>query len=122
MCIRSITSCGVALLSISGAANTAQPSINLLRVPDSGIQPQIVERDGIDHLLYFTGDAQKGDLNYGVSRDYGKTFSRPIRVNSEPGTAMATGNIRGGQMAVGTNRAGFPRDRNDRDAPREQVP
>jgi len=99
----SLVMCGVALVSAVGAANPAKPSINLMRVPNSGIQPQIVEKDGIVHLLYFTGDPKGGDLNYVESRDYGKTFSKPIRVNSESGTAMATGNIRGGQMAIGAD-------------------
>ncbi len=93
----------LAVLCAGGAVNPVQPSVSLMRVPDSGIQPQIVEKDGIVHLLYFTGDPKNGDLNYVESRDYGKTFSKPIRVNSEPGTAMATGNIRGGQMAIGAN-------------------
>ena len=99
----SLLICGFALLSAVGAVNPVQPSINLMRVPDSGIQPQIIEKDGVIHLLYFTGDPRNGDLNYVASHDYGKTFSKPIRVNSEPGTAMATGNIRGGQMAIGAN-------------------
>ena len=110
----------VAVFSTTGRAGAPQPSVNLIRVPNSGIQPQIVERDGIVHLLYFTGDPAKGDLNYVTSRDYGKTFSTPIRVNSEPGTAMATGNIRGGQMAIGANgivhvsqEIGFSRPRED---------
>lgn len=94
---------GAAVLSTTDAATTAQPSVNLLRVPDSGIQPQIVEKDGVVHLLYFTGDPKNGDLNYVVSRDQGKNFSKAIRVNSEQGTAMATGNIRGGQIAIGAN-------------------
>lgn len=94
---------GIALHSAVGPVNPALPSINLMRVPDSGIQPQIIEKDGIVHLLYFTGDPKTGDLNYVVSRDYGKTFSKPLRVNSEPGTVMATGNIRGGQIAIGAN-------------------
>src|SRR5215471_4127876 len=102
-CVCSIIISAVALLSAVGAATT-QPSVNLMRVPEFGIQPQIVEKDGLVHLLYFTGDHQKGDLNYVVSWDYGKTFSKPIRVNSKPGTAMATGNIRGGQMAIDANR------------------
>lgn len=94
---------GVALLSTVGAANSTQASVSLLRVPESGIQPQVIERDGVVHLLYFTGDPKNGDLNYVSSLDFGKTFSKPIRVNSEPGTAMATGNIRGGQMAIGAS-------------------
>jgi hypothetical protein len=103
LCISFLITCGLALLSTVGAANTEGTSINFMRVPDSGIQPQIVEKDGVIHLLYFTGDAQKGDLNYVVSRDYGRKFSKPIRVNSEAGTAMATGNIRGGHLAIGAN-------------------
>ena len=95
--------CGVALFTASAVADPNQPPINLMRVPNSGIQPLIVEEDGIVHLLYFTGDPKGGDLAYVESRNYGKTFSKPIRVNSEPGTAMATGNIRGGQMAIGAN-------------------
>jgi hypothetical protein len=91
------------LAAAAGTANVAQPSVDLIRVPQGGIQPQVVEKDGIVHLLYFTGDPAKGDLNYATSRDYGKTFSKPMRVNSDPGTAMATGNIRGGQLAVGAN-------------------
>jgi hypothetical protein len=85
------------------AASTPQPSVDLIRVPQGGIQPQVIEKDGVVHLLYFTGNAAKGDLNYVTSRDYGKTFSKPIRVNSEPGTVMATGNIRGGQLAIGAD-------------------
>ena len=80
-----------------------QASVDLIRVPNSGIQPQVVQKAGVVHMLYFTGDPQKGDLNYVTSKDYGKTFSKPIRVNSEPGTAMAIGNIRGGQIAIGAN-------------------
>ncbi|HEY4085680.1 MAG TPA: hypothetical protein VGM43_07060 [Bryobacteraceae bacterium] len=93
----------VALATTVGASNVAQPTVDLIRVPQNGIQPQVVEKDGIVHLLYFTGEPAKGDLNYATSRDFGKTFSRSIRVNSEPGTVMATGNIRGGQLAIGAN-------------------
>ena len=95
----------IGLLSTSDSAGTQLPAVNLIRVPDSGIQPQVVERDGIVHLLDFAGDPQKGDLNYVTSHDFGQTFSKPIRVNSKPGTAMATGNIRGGQLALGPNGA-----------------
>jgi hypothetical protein len=103
LCLIFVALSGIALLSSGGAAKTAETSVDLIRVPDSGIQPQVLEKDGVIHLLYFTGDPQKGDLNYVTSRDYGRTFSKPIRVNSEPGTAMATGNIRGGQIALGAN-------------------
>jgi hypothetical protein len=102
LCVLFCVFLGVALLS-RGAAKVLETSVDAIRVPDSGIQPQLIERDGVIHLLYFTGDPKMGDLNYVTSRDYGQTFSKPIRVNSEPGTALATGNIRGGQLALSPN-------------------
>jgi hypothetical protein len=87
------------LLVITGVAHAA---VSTIRVPNGGIQPQVVERDGIVHLLYFSGDPQKGDLFYVRSKDYGFTFSKPIPVNRAP-DAMAIGNIRGAQLAVGRN-------------------
>jgi len=79
-------------------------AVSAIRVPNGGIQPQIVERDGIVHMIYFTGDPAKGDLFYVRSGDYGTTFSKPLPVNHTPeGAAMAIGNIRGAQLAVGRN-------------------
>jgi hypothetical protein len=89
--------------AIYAASGSSAPNVTVLRTPHDGIQPQVVERSGVLHLIYFTGEANGGDLNYVQSRDYGRTFSTPIRVNSEPGTAMAIGNIRGGQIAIGGN-------------------
>ena len=83
-------------ISLSAAVTT-------IRVPDGGIQPQIVERDGIVHLLYYKGDTSKGDLFYVKSKDYGETFSKPIPVNHIEGSAIAAGNIRGAQLAIGRN-------------------
>jgi hypothetical protein len=84
-----------------GAGATTATRVTTIHVPDGGIQPQVVERDGTVHLLYFSGAPEKGDLYYVRSRDYGQTFSKPIRVNQTPGAAMAVGNIRGAQMAIG---------------------
>src|SRR5450631_2375869 len=74
------------------------PDISLVQVPHGGIQPQAVMDGGTLHLLYFSGDPKGGDLFYVKSPDYGATWSAPLRVNSDPGTAMAIGTIRGGQM------------------------
>jgi hypothetical protein len=85
-----------------GSSSSTASQVELKRVPDGGIQPQVVvDPQGIVHLIYFKGDAGKGDLFYVKSSDAGQTFSRPIRVNSQSGSAIATGNIRGGQIAVG---------------------
>jgi hypothetical protein len=87
----------------ASAARIGEPAVSLLRVPEGGIQPQVVEQDGVVHLIYFAGDPQKGDIYYVKSRDYGRTFSRPLRVNHTSGSAIAVGNIRGAQIAVGRN-------------------
>jgi hypothetical protein len=94
-----------ALLSSSFAAPFAMTSnvaVTLVRVPHGGIQPETtVDSAGTLHLLYFAGEPRSGDLFYIRSTDYGATFSTPVRVNSQPGSAIATGTIRGGQLAVG---------------------
>jgi len=78
--------------------------VTLERVPGGGIQPQaVVDGSGRVHLLYFTGDPAAGDLFYVSSGDDGATFTSPLRVNSEAGSAIATGTIRGGHLALGRN-------------------
>lgn len=81
----------------------ASPVVTTLRVPNGGIQPQVVERDGVVHLIYFSGEAEKGNIFYVRSRDYGQTFSKPVPVNQTAGSAIAVGNIRGAHLAVGRN-------------------
>src|SRR5215510_6431047 len=85
------------LISTSvGRADTG--SVVLVRVPGNGIQPEaVVDSRGTMHVLYFAGEPQAGDLFYVRSKDYGQTFSVPVRVNSQPGSAIAIGTIRGGQ-------------------------
>ena len=79
----------------------SSPRVELKRVPDNGIQPQVaVDQNGTVHMVYFKGDPPQGDLFYARSKD-GEKFSDPIRVNSLPGTAIAIGNIRGARIAVG---------------------
>lgn len=94
----------IVLLCLNGApvATADSGSVVLVRVPGNGIQPEaVVDARGIMHVLYFAGEPGGGDLFYVRSKDYGQTFSTPIRVNSQPGSAIATGTIRGGQIAIG---------------------
>lgn len=74
------------------------------RVPQGGIQPQVaVGADGCVHLVYFSGQPGAGDLFY-CRRARGETaFGLPIRVNSVSASAIATGTIRGAQLALGAN-------------------
>ena len=87
-----------------GAAHADAVKVNLMRVPDGGIQPQAaLDAAGALHLIYFKGAAMAGDIFY-VRQDAGQeTFSRPIRVNSRAKSAVAMGWIRGPQLAIGKN-------------------
>ena len=97
-----------ALLSLfslpAGGAETGRPAprVTVLETPDGGIQPQaVVDARGTLHLIYFKGEEGAGDLFY-VRREAGKErFSEALRVNSQPGSAVAIGSIRGGQIALG---------------------
>ena len=81
---------------------TSPGGVTVLKTPDGGIQPQAaIDARGVIHLIYFKGDPAAGDLFY-VRREPGKEgFTAPIRVNSQPGSAIAMGTIRGGQIALG---------------------
>jgi hypothetical protein len=88
------------LLFVRGAG--AADKVTLRRVPDGGIQPQcVLDGKGILHLIYFKGDPGKGDVFYVTSDDYGENFSKPLRVNSTPGSVIAVGNVRGAHLAIG---------------------
>jgi hypothetical protein len=96
----------VLLLLVGGAPvpASAPAAVRLVRVPHGGLQPDVVlDAARTLHLLYFTGQASAGDLMYVRSTDEGATFTPPVRVNSQPGSAIATGTIRGGQLAIGRN-------------------
>lgn len=78
------------------------PLVNVVRIPAGGMQPDVVV-DGahVLHLVYLSGDPAAADVFYTTSRDGGDTFAAPIRVNSQPGSAIAVGTIRGAQLALG---------------------
>jgi hypothetical protein len=86
----------------SAAEQPAANSVVTMRVPDGGIQPQaVVDPTGVIHLIYLQGDPAKSDIDYIRSNDGGKIWSDPLRVNSQPGSAIAMGTIRGAHLALG---------------------
>jgi len=90
--------------ALTGKSEQSSDRIRLLRTPSAGLQPQIcLDAQGILHLVYFSGEPRQGDLFYTRSSDGGATFSSAIRVNSQSGSAIATGTIRGAQLAIGKN-------------------
>ena len=76
--------------------------VTLLRTPDGGIQPQaVLDSDGVVHLIYYKGEARKGDIFYVNQKPGQRGFSEALQANSIPGSAMAAGTIRGAQLAIG---------------------
>ena len=79
----------------------ARVKVELLRTANDGIQPQVaIDSDETLHLIYFKG-AERGNVFY-VKRDTDRsTWSDPIRVNSEKGSARRNGAISHAQLALG---------------------
>jgi hypothetical protein len=83
-------------------ARAGPSKVTLVRTPDGGIQPQVaVGHDGTLHLIYFKGNAEAGDLFYVRRGSREESFSKPLRVNSEPGSVLAIGTVRGAHIALG---------------------
>jgi hypothetical protein len=94
----------VASLFALGSAGGARAEVVLVKTPGQGIQPQaIIDAKGVVHLLYFTGDPKNGNLQYARREPGNPRFTAPIQVNSQDGSAIAIGTIRGGHLALGKN-------------------
>src|SRR5690349_20194912 len=94
----------VASISVVLAASPAgaATSVETMRVPGEGVQPQAaVGEGGVVHLIYLAGDPAKSDVIYVRSSDWGANWSAPVRVNSRPGSAIAVGTVRGAHLALG---------------------
>ncbi len=90
----------VILLAQSAVAAT----VSLQRVPEGGLQPQVVtDNKGVVHLVYLKGEPRACDVFYARLESGAAKFSAPLRVNSEPNSAIAIGTIRGAQLALGRN-------------------
>lgn len=91
-----------AAVSTPMQADANSPEVETIRVPHGGVQPQVTfDRKGVFHLVYMVGDASHSDIFHVRSVDGGRTFSAPVRVNSQPGSAIAMGTVRGAQLAIG---------------------
>lgn len=88
--------------ALSGTVLESQGDrVGIARLPGGGIQPQVsVDHKGTAHVVYFVGEPANGDLFYSTLRSDG-SFSTPLRVNSQLGSAIATGTVRGAQIAIG---------------------
>ncbi|HEX3134132.1 MAG TPA: hypothetical protein VHX44_11200, partial [Planctomycetota bacterium] len=86
--------CCLALLSAAEVA--------VLKLPSGGLQPQVIcDGKGTVHLVYLSGDPAASEVFY-VQRAVGAVeWSPPLRVNSQPKSAMAMGTVRGAHLALG---------------------
>ncbi|HSH95643.1 MAG TPA: hypothetical protein VK968_15975, partial [Roseimicrobium sp.] len=94
------------ILFTTGSILFAAPKVDVLRLPNNGIQPSAaVDAGGVLHVVFLAGEAKASDVFY-VRRD-GKDgkWSSPLRVNDRPGSAVAVGTVRGPQMALGKGEA-----------------
>lgn len=79
-----------------------QAQVLIEALPEPGIQPQIaVNSTGVVHLVYLKGDPKGCDIRHSTRRLEGGPWSAPVTVNSERRSAIATGTIRGAQIALG---------------------
>lgn len=90
------------LMVIPLAAASLDAAVSVERVPDAGLQPQAVTAGDTIHLIYLSGEPKAADVVYRTRAGTGE-WSAPLRVNSQPGSAIAIGTIRGAQMALGRN-------------------
>jgi hypothetical protein len=98
--------CAVWLFAMIGFtfANAASSRVTVVRAPDGGLQPQaVIDAEGTIHVIYYKGDAGGGDIFYVRQGKGHGDFSQPIRVNTQAGSAIAAGTIRGAQLALGRN-------------------
>lgn len=94
--------CLVTLAGATGRAVEPAGKVTVLETPGGGIQPQAaVDPDGAIILVYFKGEPGGGDVFYAHAGPGQTRFSGPVRVNSQPGSAIAMGTIRGAQIASG---------------------
>ena len=90
----------ILLWLLLAASLSAQVQVESL--PEPGIQPQVaVTAEGVVHLVYLKGDPMACDIRHTVRRAGGGEWSAPVTVNSTPHSAIATGTIRGAQIALG---------------------
>jgi hypothetical protein len=90
--------CAFACLALACVQAVAAPEVRVVEIPGGGGVPDAeTGADGTIHLVWVKAD----DVWYAKSADDGRTFSEPLRVNSEPGTAHPPNMFRGPDVAVG---------------------
>ncbi len=88
-------------LCVTMAAVADTHRVRFERIPGGGLQPDaIVDGTGRVHLIYLSGDPKSADIQY-ITRDRPTaSWTSPVRVNSQSGSAIAIGTVRGARLAL----------------------
>lgn len=88
---------------LGAAPAGAPPSVRIERLSPGAVQPQVaVDGHGGLHRIFLQGDPAAADVFYQRRKPSDSNgWSQPVRVNTEPGSAIAIGTIRGPSIAVG---------------------
>ncbi|HEX4770963.1 MAG TPA: sialidase family protein [Bryobacteraceae bacterium] len=79
-----------------------QDKLQWIKTPHEGLQPEaVIDSKGVVHVVYLYGDPSSADIAYMRKGPDEREFTSPIRVNSQPGSAVALGTVRGAHLAVG---------------------
>ena len=90
----------VMCIALGGLAEAT--TVRLERVPEGGVQPQIAtSAGGVLHLVYLHGEPGACDVRHAMKKPGDREWGAPGTVNSESGTAIAMGTIRGAQISIG---------------------
>lgn len=91
---------GAVLGCLTICAETA-PKIAWIRLPVGAMQPELAsDRAGHLHAIWLSGPAGGSEVNYADLGVEGRLSPPPLPVNSQAGSAIAMGTIRGARLAL----------------------
>jgi hypothetical protein len=89
----------LAIVSTGGGAQAALPDVGVVPLPEGALVPDVMmDGAGVLHMVYGLDD----DAWYVRSADNGRTFSTPVKVNTEGKVTLTMGE-RGPKLALGRN-------------------
>ncbi len=87
---------------LCAGSSRASAAVEFHRLPEGGMQPRLaVAADRSIHMVWLGGDPKASDVFYRHHSADTSPSGAPVRINSQPGSAIAIGTIRGPQIAVG---------------------
>jgi hypothetical protein len=90
----------LALVMVGRAGPCVANEVRIVHTPNGGEVPDAeVDTRGAIHIAFVKGE----DAYYAKSDNGGKSFSQPLRINSQPGTVHPANMFRGPDLALGQN-------------------